>query len=83
MRQKRYDRKLSKHHIKPRSRNGDNSERNLVYWDETYHRAYHVLFSNLTLQEAIQMLIITSTATTQWDRRKLEELRIALKGEEQ
>jgi len=71
-------RKQSTHHIKSRSRGGSNNPDNLVIWDDTYHDAYHRLFKNLTLDEAIEMLRIVSIGGTEWDKNRLEALRQTL-----
>lgn len=47
-------RKLSTHHIVPRSRLPgvrDKSRNNVVEWDEQFHAAWHTLFVNMTLEE--------------------------------
>lgn len=45
------------HHIIPRSRLGDDSEKNLVMVNKERHILYHSLFHNLTPDEIIYMLV--------------------------
>lgn len=35
-----------RHHRRPRSRGGDNSEKNISYVDRDQHSAWHLLFKN-------------------------------------
>ena len=74
----RKKKELSVHHVQPRSRGGTNAPENLVLWDEVYHDAYHRMFKNLTLAEAMEMLIITSKGGV-WDAKSLEDLRLSLR----
>lgn len=48
--------KFNRHHIKPRSRGGDSLESNLLTMDTNRHDAWHLLFSNLTITEIIELL---------------------------
>lgn len=50
------DRKLTKHHICPRSRGGDNSEENIAMVKQGLHRKYHELFNNRTPEEILEFL---------------------------
>lgn len=43
--------KLTDHHTLPRSRGGDSRPLNILEVDESLHRAWHFLFSNLTVPE--------------------------------
>lgn len=45
------------HHLKPRSRGGQDIGSNLFGLDEYRHSAWHLLFKNLTLDEIIALLI--------------------------
>ena len=47
---------FSKHHRKPRSKGGDNSNENLVLVEHKKHRAYHLLFDNKDPKEVAQIL---------------------------
>lgn len=42
---------MSNHHRKPKSRGGDNSARNISKVSKVQHRAWHVLFSNMTPEQ--------------------------------
>lgn len=46
----------NKHHLKPRSRGGQSLDSNLITMDAYRHDAWHLLFSNLTLEEVIELL---------------------------
>jgi hypothetical protein len=46
-------RKLTKHHIVPRSRGGIGKTENTVMLPERYHVAWHIFFGNLKFEEAI------------------------------
>jgi len=72
-------RRKSVHHIVPRSRGGSNHPANLVLWDSLFHDAYHRMFENLTLEEAIEMLKIVSYSGTHWNQSALSQLRKHLK----
>jgi hypothetical protein len=48
--------KFNRHHLKPRSRGGDSLESNLLTMDTNRHDAWHLLFSNLTITEIIELL---------------------------
>lgn len=48
--------KTNRHHLRPRSRGGDSLESNLLVMDIERHNAWHFLFSNLTLDETIELL---------------------------
>jgi len=50
---KRNGRKMTKHHVIPRSRGGGEIERNIVKLPDRYHDAWHRFFGNLTPKEAI------------------------------
>ena len=44
------------HHIRPRSRGGESTSSNLIQLDAYRHNAWHLLFSNLTIDEVITLL---------------------------
>jgi len=50
---------LTKHHRVPRSKGGDNSERNLSFVPCNKHEAYHMLFANLPPEEVARILTQT------------------------
>lgn len=45
------------HHLKPRSRGGQDIGSNLLWLDEYRHSAWHLLFKNLTIDEIIALLL--------------------------
>jgi hypothetical protein len=49
-------RRRNKHHLRPRSRNGSNSQNNLLLIDEDKHAMLHKIFGNRTLGEIIEVL---------------------------
>ena len=48
---------LTKHHIIPRSRDGNSSKTNLINKSKKQHQAYHLLFANALPEEAVLILI--------------------------
>ena len=56
MKRKRGSLIIEDHHILPRSRGGDYSKHNIKKLEQSYHRAYHKLFENLTPDEIHQYL---------------------------
>ena len=46
----------SRHHLRPRSRNGADIDSNLLILWRTKHDAWHTLFANRTLGEIISVL---------------------------
>lgn len=69
---------LTTHHIRPQSRGGGETD-NLVLWNQAFHRHYHTLFENLTLEEVHILLDILAFAPKAWGRTELAELRRGLK----
>ena len=56
-RAKRYSRHYkSRHHLRPRSRNGSDLDSNLLILWRNKHDAWHLLFGNRTLGEIINVL---------------------------
>lgn len=49
--------KLTRHHILPRSKGGNSKEDNIKMVDKKKHEAYHILFTNALPEEAIMILI--------------------------
>lgn len=45
-----------KHHRKPRSIGGDNSNRNISMVNQKMHRAWHTLFKNKTAYEIAELI---------------------------
>lgn len=48
--------KLTKHHLQPRSRGGNNHTSNISYVPEKLHNFYHAMFSNHLPHKVAQML---------------------------
>ena len=48
---------LNRHHIKAKSRGGNDYIANLLLLDDMRHAAFHLLFGNLTLRESAALLI--------------------------
>ena len=48
--------RTSEHHLRPRSRGGESVMSNLFHMDVRKHEAWHLIFSNLTLEEIIALL---------------------------
>jgi hypothetical protein len=46
--------KITKHHVTPRSRGGTNND--VVLIPNRYHEAWHIFFGNLTSQEAVHFI---------------------------
>lgn len=49
-------RETNRHHLRPRSRGGNNSPSNILRFDENRHEAWHLIFGNKTLDEVIELL---------------------------
>lgn len=47
----------NRHHLQPKSRNGDTSINNLLLIDIVRHQYWHKIFKNLDLNEVIELLI--------------------------
>lgn len=47
---------LTKHHRVPRSKGGDNSERNISFVPRNKHESYHLLFANHLPEEVAEIL---------------------------
>jgi len=54
-------RKFNRHHIRARVRGGKSSLDNLIRLDINRHRAYHLLFGNMTFKEASRLLTRADT----------------------
>ena len=48
-------RKFNRHHLRPKSRGGSGGK-NLLRMDTERHKAWHLLFQNLDLDEIIELL---------------------------
>lgn len=49
--------KFNRHHIQNRSRGGNMTQQNLLIMDTNRHRAWHLLFKDLSFEEAAALLI--------------------------
>jgi hypothetical protein len=47
----------NKHHLTPKSRRGDNEQRNIILLHVAKHEAWHTIFGNRTLEEIITLLV--------------------------
>lgn len=50
--------RLTRHHIFPRSRGGNGDKGNVIKLPDWYHQTWHDLFGNLTAEEAIKFIAI-------------------------
>lgn len=58
--------KLTRHHIRPRSRGGSDLTDNIAFIGEETHRRYHALFQEKTPDEIIRYLV-QHCWNNQWD----------------
>jgi len=49
--------KFNKHHLSPKSRGGQSIESNLLRMDISRHNAWHLIFHNLSFEEAAELLL--------------------------
>ena len=49
---------ITKHHILPRSRGGNGNGENILKITRRFHEAWHIVFGNMTPEEAIQFIEI-------------------------
>ena len=68
----------NKHHIRPRSRGGKD-ENNIVSLPANFHQAWHLMFDNLTVQEAHRLIDIVMTPGKEFAGHDIEKLRQTLK----
>lgn len=69
-----------RHHIKPKSRGGGR-RKNLVVLPVTFHRAWHAVFQDLTLEEAHRFMEIVMNSDISWTSKELHYLRERIKDE--
>jgi len=75
-------RRNTKHHILPQSRCEDGIDKdhnNIVVLDHSFHKAWHTLFENLTVDEAIAMIRIVMISGKHWTHADLQKLRNRLR----
>jgi len=76
----------TRHHLVPRSRGGSNGK-NILVIPQRIHEAYHVLFGNLTPEEALKFLKIVflgegrKKMKKSWKIEELTELQIQIQLE--
>ncbi|MCX6778894.1 MAG: hypothetical protein NTU97_01530 [Candidatus Magasanikbacteria bacterium] len=63
----------TRHHINPTSR-GFTDDENIVMLPDNWHKAYHVLFGNLTLDEVHRFLETVMTPGKSWKKKALLNL---------
>lgn len=68
----------TKHHLLPRSRGGGNEASNIKEVGEAQHRAWHLLFQNMTPYEAIKHILDewTPDGHLEWEEYRWGELSI-------
>jgi hypothetical protein len=54
---RRKQRKLTRHHLKPRSRGGGNESSNIIMLNWDRHQSLHKTFGNRTLEEIFEVLL--------------------------
>jgi len=62
---------LTRHHPFCRSR-GDNEK--VVYWPDSFHKTWHILFQNLLPDEIHHFIDLISDIGTSWNTKRLNEL---------
>lgn len=67
---------LTKHHILPRSHNGSNEKQNIKMLKDNIHRAFHLVFDNLTPPEQIAKLMLSINWTALTDEFKNDIMKI-------
>ena len=76
---KNASRRLSIHHLFPKSRGGKNTPENKTKWRNDFHRVFHTIFANLLIDEQIELLLDIQRKVLDPDAIKLiEELIVKL-----
>lgn len=77
---------ITKHHLKPTSRLTEEEKRrnhgiqNIGFWYDLFHKAYHIIFGNLTLRESHLFLdTVNIPDGKRWTFHKLEDSRSDIK----
>jgi hypothetical protein len=60
-----------KHHLTPRSKNGDDEPENILLLNMLRHQAWHILFGHKSLEEVIQLLLRLHSAKNRCLYKKL------------
>jgi hypothetical protein len=82
-------RKMTKHHILPRSRggNGNGEKCNIIRIPQRLHESWHVLFGNMTIEETMEFIEIVFQGRglrkikKSWTGNDLYELQLNLQKE--
>lgn len=81
---KRNGRKMTKHHLVPRSRGGGEIEKNIVKIPDRYHVAFHTFFGNSTPREAIAIIrriFINREKGDRWKPKDIYLLQLEIQAE--
>jgi len=78
-RQSKWQGKNNKHHIKCKSRGGKDYD-NVVKWDVRFHRNWHFMFQNMTVEEIHKFIDEINKPNWEWSSHDLARLRGKLKG---
>ncbi len=62
---------ITKHHILPRSRGGNGNGDNILKITRRFHEAWHIVFGNMTPEEAIKFIEIIFWGTGGKKRKKI------------
>ena len=71
---------LDVHHIKPTSRSGGSRD-NLVVLPIEWHRNWHKLFANMTVDEVHRFINVVMQPGYEWSYKDIDKLRRAIMGE--
>ena len=70
-------RRKTKHHILPSSRGGTNYHKNIALVYDKKHKAYHIMFSNMTPDEIIHELVDNYwNGKWEWVARAIKEVEL-------
>ena len=68
---------LTRHHIIPSSRFGSNCKENIAMISDKKHKAYHIMFSNMTPDEIIHELVDNYwNGKWEWVARAIKEVEL-------
>ncbi len=80
----RNGRKMTRHHVIPRSRGGGELEENIKRMPDRYHTAWHIFFGNLTPKEAIvfvKRIFVQKRKSNKWKMRDFYLLQLQIQEE--
>ena len=66
---------MTRHHIRPCSRGGEDDDSNLVVLDRDFHFAWHECFRNLTNDDIMAFIKIIMVPGLVWSHESLELLK--------